>query len=42
MTKCSTDTALPDVQDLLSKKILRKETSGGRSTNYDLVKVFKG
>ncbi|MBK6526956.1 MAG: Fic family protein [Crocinitomicaceae bacterium] len=41
MTKCSTDTALRDVTDLMTKKILRKETGGGRSTNYDLVKAFK-
>jgi Fic family protein len=33
----SQDTALRDIQDLLNKKILRKNMSGGRSTNYDLV-----
>jgi len=37
ITKCSQDTALRDIQDLLNKKILQKNTSGGRSTNYTLV-----
>lgn len=37
IAKCSQDTALRDIQDLLIKKILRKNMSGGRSTNYDLV-----
>jgi len=36
MTKCSSDTALRDIQDLMTKKILRKEAAGGRSTNYEL------
>ncbi|WP_010522975.1 Fic family protein [Aquimarina agarivorans] len=34
--KCSQDTALRDIQDLIKKKILLKEKSGGRSTNYEL------
>ncbi len=34
ITKCSADTALRDIQDLIAKDILRKELSGGRSTNY--------
>lgn len=37
IAKCSTDTALRDVQDLISKGILRKEDKGGRSTNYELL-----
>ena len=37
ITKCSSDTALRDMQDLMSKGILKKEDSGGRSTNYELV-----
>ena len=41
MTKTSADTALRDIQDLVSKKILRKTPAGGRSTGYDLVKEFK-
>lgn len=36
IAKCSSDTALRDIQDLLSKSILRKEAQGGRSTNYEL------
>jgi len=37
MNKCSQDTALRDIQDLLYKGILRKESGGGRSTNYSLI-----
>jgi Fic family protein len=37
MVKCSSDTALRDIQDLMSKGILKKEDLGGRSTNYELV-----
>jgi Fic family protein len=37
IAKCSQDTALRDIQDLLNKKILQKNSSGGRSTNYKLV-----
>lgn len=37
MTKCSSDTALRDIQNLMSKGILKKEDLGGRSTNYELV-----
>lgn len=36
INKCSPDTALRDIQDLISKKILRKEYAGGRSTSYCL------
>lgn len=36
-TKCSTDTALRDIKDLIEKGILRQEQQGGRSTNYELV-----
>jgi Fic family protein len=34
VTKCSTDTALRDIQDLIEKGILEKEEGGGRSTSY--------
>lgn len=34
ITKCSTDTALRDIQDLMQKDILKKDDAGGRSTNY--------
>ena len=37
ITKCSSDTALRDIQDLIVKGILKKEDLGGRSTNYELV-----
>ncbi|MCC7296959.1 MAG: Fic family protein [Bacteroidia bacterium] len=36
MNKCSQDTALRDIKDLIEKGILRQEESGGRSTNYEL------
>ena len=38
INKCSPDTALRDIQDLIQKNILKKETSGGRSTNYTIRK----
>ena len=38
INKCSPDTALRDLQDLVSKGILVRTESGGRSTGYDLVK----
>lgn len=37
ISKCSEDTALRDIKDLIDKSILRKEQAGGRSTNYELV-----
>ncbi|MCA9402117.1 MAG: Fic family protein, partial [Candidatus Omnitrophica bacterium] len=36
ITKCSQDTALRDILDLVEKGILVKETAGGRSTSYAL------
>jgi len=36
ITKCSADTALRDIKDLIEKGILKQEESGGRSTNYEL------
>jgi len=36
ITKCSTDTALRDIKDLMEKSILIREQGGGRSTNYQL------
>jgi Fic family protein len=34
INKCSADTALRDIQDLMKKSILLKVPAGGRSTNY--------
>lgn len=36
IAKCSPDTALRDIKDLIDKGILRQEQAGGRSTNYEL------
>ena len=37
IAKCSPDTALRDINDLIKKEILQKEDAGGRSTSYVLV-----
>lgn len=37
IAKCSPDTALRDIKDLIDKGILTQEQQGGRSTNYALV-----
>ena len=37
IAKCSKDTAIRDINDLISKEILRKESAGGRSTYYELL-----
>lgn len=37
LTKCSQDTALRDINELLERSILIKEEAGGRSTNYRLL-----
>ena len=34
--KCSADTALRDIQDLISKEVLQRTAEGGRSINYEL------
>jgi len=39
ISKCSQDTALRDIQDLLNKNILKKNPSGGRSTSYVLINL---
>lgn len=36
IAKCSSDTALRDINDLLARGLLRKTASGGRSTSYEL------
>lgn len=37
LTKCSQDTALRDIQDLITKNILVKSLKSGRSTTYELL-----
>ena len=34
IAKCSSDTALRDITELLERGILQKEEAGGRSTSY--------
>jgi Fic family protein len=36
IAKCSKDTAIRDINDLISKDVLQKEAAGGRSTKYEL------
>ena len=36
LAKCSTDTALRDIRELLRRGILVQTSSGGRSTSYRL------
>jgi Fic family protein len=38
LMKCSQDTALRDIDDLVRKEILVKDVGGGRSTSYSLAK----
>jgi Fic family protein len=37
IAKCSQDTALRDIDDLVQRGVLEKEPGGGRSTSYKLV-----
>ena len=39
LAKCSHDTALRDIEDLIRKKVLVKDAAGGRSTSYSLAPV---
>ena len=39
ISKCSQDTALRDIQDLIDQGVLEKEQGGGRSTNYRLMEI---
>lgn len=36
IAKCSQDTALRDITELLGRGVLRKGTAGGRSSSYEL------
>jgi Fic family protein len=42
IAKCSPDTALRDINDLLARGVLRKSDAGGRSTSYVLDKPRAG
>jgi Fic family protein len=39
MAKCSRDSAIRDINELINLGILKKEEAGGRSTNYELVGI---
>lgn len=39
LAKCSPDTALRDIDDLIHKKVLVKDAAGGRSTSYSLART---
>ena len=41
IAKCSTDTALRDISDLVARGVLRKTDAGGRSTGYELVELAR-
>ena len=40
--KCSQDTALRDIDDLVQRGVLVKDAAGGRSTSYSLVVPARG
>ena len=42
IAKCSKDSAVRDINDLIDKEILQKEAAGGRSTNYELIGMPAG
>jgi Fic family protein len=37
LAKCSSDTALRDIKELLDRGVLRQDVGGGRSTSYSLI-----
>jgi Fic family protein len=39
LEKCSQDTALRDIEDLVKQGILVRDAGGGRSTSYSLVEA---
>jgi Fic family protein len=41
IAKCSPDTALRDITDLLARGVLRKLEAGGRSTSYELNELLE-
>jgi Fic family protein len=42
IAKCSKDSAVRDINDLIEKGILQKEAAGGRSTNYQMTGLPAG
>jgi len=42
IAKCSKDSAVRDINDLIKKGILKREAAGGRSTNYELIGMPAG
>jgi Fic family protein len=42
IAKCSPDTALRDINELLTRGVLRKSAAGGRSTSYELNEPLVG
>ncbi len=42
IAKCSKDSAVRDINDLIEKGILQREAAGGRSTNYELIGMPAG
>lgn len=42
IAKCSKDSAVRDINDLIEKGILQKDSAGGRSTNYKLIGMPAG
>jgi len=39
LEKCSQDTALRDIEDLMKKDVLTKDSAGGRSSSYSLARI---
>jgi Fic family protein len=39
LAKCSQDTALRDIEDMVRKGVLKKDGAGGRSTSYSLTEI---
>ena len=39
IAKCSQDTAIRDIQDLVARGVLKKDPAGGRSTSYSATEV---
>ena len=39
IAKCSQDTAIRDIQELVAQGVLKKDPAGGRSTSYSTTDV---